>query len=335
MSSKPTFSRYDSKKESQAPEKTLAQRIIPVFDHSDKPNSSRMPTYIRQALTDKTHFASTASSVHDNKLVTVCEEAHCPNRNECWNRGTATFMLLGDTCTRACGFCAVKTGQPDKVDQSEPVRIAQAVAEMALDFVVLTSVNRDELPDGGVTIFAETLIELRKMNSAIGVEFLTPDFRNCQEKAVDIVTDALVKAPFSRTRNGTKDDASDIRLIWGHNIETVPSLYKEVRKGSKYLRSLEMLRLAAEVDQVETKSSIILGLGETEDEVYQVMQDLRANQVSRIALGQYLRPTRYHLPVKEYLSLEKFSDYQTMAEELGFSWVKSGPMVRSSYHAED
>ena len=312
-------------------QKTPAQRIIPVFDHSDRPNSSRMPSYIRQALTDKTNFASTASSVHENKLVTVCEEAHCPNMNECWNRGTATFMLLGDTCTRACGFCAVKTGSPDKVDQTEPVRIAQAVEEMDLDFVVLTSVNRDELPDGGAAIFAESLLELRKRNSSIGVEFLTPDFRNCQEKAVDIVTQALKVAPFSRTKDGN----SDIKLIWGHNIETVPSLYKEVRKGSKYERSLDMLRLAAEVDEVETKSSIILGLGETEDEVYQVMQDLRANQVSRIALGQYLRPTRYHLPVKEYLSLEQFSTYQTMAEELGFTWVKSGPMVRSSYHAED
>ncbi len=308
------------------PNRTVAQRIIPIFDHSDKPNSSRMPTFIRQALTDKTHFASTAASVHGNKLVTVCEEAHCPNQNECWNRGTATFMLLGDTCTRACGFCAVKTGQPEKVDLSEPVRIAQAVAEMALDFVVLTSVNRDELPDGGAGIFAETFIELRKMNAAIGVEFLTPDFRNCQEKAVDIVTQALEVAASSERA---------FSLIWGHNIETVPSLYKEVRKGSKYERSLDMLRLAGEVTGVQTKSSIILGLGETENEVYQVMQDLRANQVNRIALGQYLRPTRYHLPVKEYLSLEQFSVYEVMAEELGFSWVKSGPMVRSSYHAED
>lgn len=306
---------------------TPAKRIIPVFDHSDKPNSSRMPTYIRQALTDKTHFSETASSVHDNKLVTVCEEAHCPNRNECWNRGTATFMLLGDTCTRACGFCAVKTGSPDSVDQSEPVRIAQAVSEMALDFVVLTSVNRDELPEGGATIFANTLLELRKMNSAIGVEFLTPDFRNCQEKAIDIVTEILAVAPYT--------GEAPVRLIWGHNIETVPSLYKEVRKGSKYERSLEMLRLSAEVAQVETKSSIILGLGESEQEVYDVMQDLRANQVSRIALGQYLRPTRYHLPVKEYVPLEQFAEYEKMAQELGFSWVKSGPMVRSSYHAED
>ncbi len=314
---------------------TPAKRIIPVFDHSHKANSSRMPTYIRQALTDKTHFSETAASVHEHQLVTVCEEAHCPNRNECWNRGTATFMLLGDTCTRACGFCAVKTGTPDSVDHSEPARIAQAVSEMALNFVVLTSVNRDELPEGGAAIFASTLVELRKMNPAIGVEFLTPDFRACQEQAVAIVTEALAIAPYLSKEQAKDSGKEDIRLIWGHNIETVPSLYKEVRKGSKYERSLEMLRLAAEVAQVETKSSIILGLGETEDEVYQVMQDLRANQVSRIALGQYLRPTRYHLPVKEYLALDQFSEYEKMAQELGFSWVKSGPMVRSSYHAED
>jgi lipoic acid synthetase len=331
MTNDPEHKPIVTKKAHQQAAVTPAQRFIPIFDHSDKPNGSRMPSYIRQALTSKTNFSSTAASVHENKLVTVCEEAHCPNMNECWNRGTATFMLLGDTCTRACGFCAVKTGKPDKVDQTEPARIAQAVAEMALDFVVLTSVNRDELADGGATIFAETLTELRKMDAAIGVEFLTPDFRNCQEKAVDIITQALETAPYSAEGTHTKDS----RLIWGHNIETVPSLYKEVRKGSKYQRSLDMLRLASEVKRVETKSSIILGLGENEDEVYQVMQDLRVNQVSRIALGQYLRPTRYHLPVKEYLSLEQFAKYESMAKALGFGWVKSGPMVRSSYHAED
>ncbi len=306
---------------------TAAQRIIPVFDHSDKPNASRMPTYIRQALTEKTQYSSTAASVHNNKLVTVCEEAHCPNRNECWNRGTATFMLLGDTCTRACGFCAVKTGRPDHVDISEPERIAKAVSEMNLDFVVLTSVNRDELADGGAQIFANTLVALRKNNPSIGVEFLTPDFRACQEKAIDIVSEALLTTHCSRS--------DEIQLIWGHNIETVPSLYKEVRKGSQYERSLSMLSLASELEQVETKSSIILGLGETIDEVIQVMQDLRENQVDRIALGQYLRPTKYHLPVKEYLSLEQFAEYESIAKQLGFSWVKSGPMVRSSYHAED
>ncbi len=306
---------------------TPAKRFIPVFDHSSQANGSRMPTYIRQALTEKTNYSSTASSVHNNKLVTVCEEAHCPNRNECWNRGTATFMLLGDTCTRACGFCAVKTGRPDSVDSTEPQRIAQAVAEMDLDFVVLTSVNRDELEDGGAHIFAETMQALRTDNAAIGVEFLTPDFRECQEQAVDIVQKALSDLPFSRNDN--------IKLIWGHNIETVPSLYKVVRKGSQYERSLKMLSLISDMHQVETKSSIILGLGETKQEVIEVMQDLRENYVDRIALGQYLRPTKYHLPVKEYLSLELFSEYEKIAKDLGFTWVKSGPMVRSSYHAED
>ena len=306
---------------------TPAKRFIPVFDHSNQVNGSRMPTYIRQALTEKTNYSATANSVHNNKLVTVCEEAHCPNRNECWNRGTATFMLLGDTCTRACGFCAVKTGQPDSVDSTEPARIAQAVAEMGLDFVVLTSVNRDELADGGAHIFADTLRALRTDNAAIGVEFLTPDFRSCQEQAIEIVAQAIVELPF------TRDD--HIKLIWGHNIETVPSLYKLVRKGSKYERSLKMLNLISKMEQVESKSSIILGLGETKQEVIQVMQDLRENHVDRIALGQYLRPTKYHLPVKEYLSLELFDEYESIAKELGFSWVKSGPMVRSSYHAED
>ena len=306
---------------------TPAKRFIPVFDHSNLSNGSRMPTYIRQALSEKTNYSATADSVHKNKLVTVCEEAHCPNRNECWNRGTATFMLLGDTCTRACGFCAVKTGQPGFVDSSEPKRIAQAVAEMALDFVVLTSVNRDELADGGAHIFAETLKALRMDNAAIGVEFLTPDFRNCQAQAIDIITETLADLPFRR------DD--ELKLIWGHNIETVPSLYKVVRKGSKYERSLKMLELISDMADVETKSSIILGLGETKDEVVEVMQDLRDNNVSRIALGQYLRPTKYHLPVKEYLSLELFAEYENIAQDLGFSWVKSGPMVRSSYHAED
>jgi lipoic acid synthetase len=318
---------------SSSPKMTSGQRIIPVFDHSDQPNATRMPSYIRQALTSKTHFADTAASVHDNRLVTVCEEAHYPNRSECWNRGTATFMLLGDTCTRACGFCAVKTGRPDAVDLSEPVRVAQAVAEMALDFVVLTSVNRDELPEGGATIFAQTLLQLRQQNPSIGVEFLTPDFRNVQPQAVEIVTQSLLDAPFIDSQNTVAKNP--IRLIWGHNIETVPSLYKQVRKGSQYQRSLTMLRLAAEMTGVETKSSLILGLGETEQEVFQVLQDLRAHAVQRIALGQYLRPTRYHLPVKQYVSLEQFSHYEIMAKELAISWVKSGPIVRSSYHAED
>jgi lipoic acid synthetase len=306
---------------------TAAKRNIPVFDHSAQANATRMPTWIRQAITRKTHYAATSSSVHNNKLTTVCEEARCPNQNECWNRGTATFMLLGDTCTRACGFCAVKTGRPGMLDRHEPVRVAQSVAELELDFVVLTSVNRDELVDGGVQIFADTLMALRKQNPSVGVEFLTPDFRACQENALLVVVEALRQSPYT--------GENPIRLIWGHNVETVPSLYKQVRKGSSYKRSLRLLQRVGELDHIETKSSLMLGLGETQDEVFQVMQDLRNSKVERLALGQYLRPTRYHLPVREYVPLDRFASYEKMAKSMGFSWVKSGPMVRSSYHAEE
>ena len=306
---------------------TPANRPVPVFDHSAKANASRMPTWIRQAITRENHYAGTAASVHGNLLTTVCEEARCPNQNECWNRGTATFMLLGDTCTRACGFCAVKTGRPGTLDVDEPARVARAVSEMGLDYVVLTSVNRDELPDGGAQIFANTLLALRQHNASVGVEFLTPDFRACQDKAVKIITDALLNSPY----NGDKPT----RLIWGHNVETVPSLYKTVRKGSNYTRSLQLLQQAGELPYVETKSSLMLGLGETEEEVLKVMQDLRERKVRRLSLGQYLRPTRYHLPVIEYVPLKRFEALESSAKSMGFEWVKSGPMVRSSYHAEE
>ena len=278
--------------------------------------------WIRQSLGQGPTYQSTAQAVHDNRLYTVCEEAACPNRGECWSRGTATFMLLGDTCTRACGFCAVRTGQPPVYDEQEPRRVAEAVERMGLDYVVLTSVNRDELPDGGATIFAETLKELRARRADIGLEILTPDFRGCQENARERIVPAA-------------GEGEGVRLVWGHNVETVPSLYKQVRKGSDYRRSLDLLALAAECPGVEAKSSLMLGLGEEYDEVLQVLKDLRAMGVTRLALGQYLRPTRYHLPVREYLSQEAFAEYGEAAKDLGFTWVKSGPMVRSSYHAEE
>ncbi len=293
--------------------------VIPVFDHSAQPNAGRMPTWVRQSLAEG-DYAATAKTVSAHGLHTVCEEARCPNRGECWSRGTATFMLLGDTCTRACGFCAVKTGRPGTVDSDEPRRVAEAVIGMGLDYVVLTSVNRDELPDGGAGIFAETLRELRQRKPAIGIEVLTPDFRGCQEQAIALLSEAL---------------GEDGRLVWGHNVETVPSLYQMVRKGAKYDRSLRLLQLAAALPRVEAKSALMLGLGESFDEVVSVLRDLRAVGVERVALGQYLRPTRYHLPVLEYVTPEQFQRYGAAAKELGFSWVKSGPMVRSSYHAEE
>ncbi len=292
---------------------------IPVFDHSAESNVGRMPPWVRQSLAAG-GYSETAQQVHGNHLITVCEEARCPNRGECWGRGTATFMLLGDTCTRACGFCAVKTGRPDGVDEDEPQRLVEAVKAMSLDYLVLTSVNRDDLPDGGAGIFATTLHGLREVQPALGLEVLTPDFRNCQEPAVQLLADALGSEGF---------------LVWGHNVETVPSLYKTVRKGAKYERSLRMLELAALHPQMEAKSALMLGLGEREDEVEAVMRDLRSAGVSRLALGQYLRPTRYHLPVKAYIEPAQFAAYEQTARAMGFSWVKAGAMVRSSYHAEE
>ncbi len=291
---------------------------IPVFDHSAEPNVSRMPSWIRQSLGGE-GYSSTAQAVHRNGLNTVCEEARCPNKGECWSRGTATFMLLGDTCTRACGFCAVKTGRPGTVDSDEPRRIVEAVKGMGLEYVVLTSVNRDELDDGGAGIYAATLKGLREAMPELGIEVLTPDFRGCQEQAVAQLREAMVGG----------------HLVWGHNVETVPSLYKTVRKGSRYERSLELLALAAAEPRVEAKSALMLGLGEGFDEVVAVMRDLRSAGVSRLSLGQYLRPSKYHLPVREYIEPETFAAYEREARALGFSWVKAGAMVRSSYHAEE
>jgi lipoic acid synthetase len=295
------------------------EQYIPVFDHSAEANVSRMPGWVRQSLAGD-NYSETAGLVHGNRLTTVCEEARCPNRGECWGRGTATFMLLGDTCTRACGFCAVKTGRPGTVDEDEPRRIVEAIERLGLEYVVLTSVNRDELPDGGSGIFAATLKGLRERMPELGLEVLTPDFRGCQGQALEALKQAI---------------GEDGQLVWGHNVETVPSLYKTVRKGAKYERSLRMLELAAAESNMEAKSALMLGLGESFDEVVAVMHDLRDAGVSRLALGQYLRPTRYHLPVKEYVEPARFAEYEQVANELGFAWVKAGAMVRSSYHAEE
>ena len=302
------------------------QKIIPVFDHSEEANVSRMPSWIRQRLGGGQIYQETHRAIHHNALNTVCEEAACPNRGECWSRGTATMMLLGDVCTRACGFCNVKTGKPEWFDDDEPRRVAEAVHEMGLHYVVLTSVNRDDMPDGGARIFAETLIALREQKPDIGVEFLTPDFKRCQENAISIVLDALDKV---------RSVPGETQLVWGHNVETVPALYRAVRKGADYKTSLSLLEKAAVQNGVEAKSAIMLGLGETEQEVNGVLKDLRDAGVQRVSLGQYLRPSRYHLPVKRYLEPDEFDVYAKLAHELGFSWVKAGPLVRSSYHAEE
>jgi lipoic acid synthetase len=225
------------------------------------PNAARMPVWIRQNLGRERHYPGTAAAVHGHGLHTVCEEARCPNRGECWSRGTATFMLLGDTCTRACAFCSVKTGRPTWSDADEPRRVAQACLDLGLNFVVLTSVNRDDLDDGGAGCFAETLRELRLGKPDMGVEFLTPDFRDVQDQAAGLFNATLARLP----------DACRRDLIWGHNMETVPRLYKEARKGAKYERSLDLLALAARQPNMEAKSALMLGLGETRDEVLAVL----------------------------------------------------------------
>ncbi len=288
-------------------------------------NVTRMPPWIRQNLGREALYPATARQVLDARLHTVCEEARCPNKGECWSRGTATFMLLGDTCTRACGFCAVKTGKPDWFDRDEPRRVAEAALGMDLNFVVLTSVNRDDMADGGANAFADTLRELRLRRADIGVEFLTPDFRNTQDNAAHLFAETLANLPEGTSR----------ALIWGHNIETVPRLYREARKGAKYERSLDLLQRAACLTGVEAKSALMLGLGETREEVLAVLADLRRAGVSRLSLGQYLRPTRAHLPVIDYIHPEVFAEYEGAARDLGFAWVKAGPLVRSSYYAEE
>lgn len=289
-----------------------------------KPNAMRMPSWIRYGLGTGKDYGKTDIAIRQQALHTVCEEARCPNRGECWSAGTATLMLLGDRCTRACGFCSVKTEKPLPLDQQEPDRVVKAVSDMALSYVVLTSVTRDDLADGGAGIFASSLIKLRQMNPDIGVEFLTPDFYRCQDRAFELIGAAL-----------DHETGSHPKLVWGHNMETVPRLYRTARKAASYERSLELLERAAAMPEVEAKSAMMLGLGETESEVMQVLEDLRKRGIQRLALGQYLRPSLKHLPVQEYIHPEQFNKYETAALDLGFSWVKAGPLVRSSYHAEE
>jgi lipoic acid synthetase len=303
---------------------------IPIISAESRvPNRTRMPVWIRQNLGRDADYGKTNLAVQENRLHTVCEEAKCPNRGECWSRGTATFMLLGDTCTRACGFCSVKTGKPAWLDANEPIRVAEAVMGLNLNYIVLTSVNRDDLEDGGAWVFAESLRQLRQRQPDIGVEFLTPDFRNVQTEAVRIIMDAV------RTHALPPSPFPLPDLVWGHNVETVPRLYKTARKGSQYERSLELLEKAAKQPGVEAKSALMLGLGETREEVLEVLKDLRSIGVQRVSLGQYLRPSLDNLPVVEYIHPDVFNEYENEARALGFGWVKAGPLVRSSYFAEE
>ncbi len=261
------------------------------------------------------NYAAVRTLLRGQALHTVCEEAHCPNMGECWNRRTATFLILGDICTRGCRFCAVTKGKPAAVDQDEPERLAQAVETMGLRYVVVTSVDRDDLPDGGAGIFARTIERIRARKPDCGIEVLVPDFQGKRESVAAVVA--------------ARPD------VFNHNVETVPSLYRRARPGSRYERSLEVLRFAKELDgTMLTKTGLMVGLGETWDEVLQVMAGARQNHVDILTIGQYLRPSEWHLPIARYYTPQEFADLQVEGMRMGFRHVESAPLVRSSYHAD-
>ena len=276
----------------------------------------KKPNWIRSKLSNSKEFFLTKTIVNKNNLVTVCQEANCPNITECWSKRHATFMIMGDTCTRACAFCDVKTGKPGKLDNLEPIKISQAVKKLNLKHVVITSVDRDDLDDGGSQHFYEVINQTRKSNPNTTIEVLTPDFLRKGE-AYKKVIDA-------------KPD------VFNHNIETVPSLYLKVRPGSRYFASLELLKKAKMINKkIFTKSGIMVGLGEKKDEILQVMDDLKAADVDFLTIGQYLQPSVRHHPLDRYYTPEEFDELGSIAKAKGFLLVSSSPLTRSSYHADE
>ena len=285
-------------------------KVIPTVDLPTKPD------WIRVKMPISPEVSRIKSLLRKHKLASVCEEAQCPNLGECFSGGTATFMIMGEICTRRCPFCDVAHGRPNPLDENEPRELAEAIAEMKLKYVVVTSVDRDDLRDGGAQHFADCIRETRVRSPKIRIEVLVPDFRGRMEVALDIL----------------EREAPD---VFNHNLETVPSLYKQVRPGSDYAWSLELLKKYKQRrPDVLTKSGLMLGLGETAEELKQVMRDMRAHDIDMITLGQYLQPSRNHLPVSRFVPPQEFEDYGRYAEELGFKSVASGPLVRSSYHAD-
>ena len=274
------------------------------------------PSWIRAKLPASPEISRIKQILRKHKLASVCEEAACPNLGECFSGGTATFMIMGEICTRRCPFCDVAHGRPNALDENEPRELAEAIAEMQLKYVVITSVDRDDLRDGGAQHFADCIRETRKRSEGIRIEVLVPDFRGRMDVALDIL----------------EQEAPD---VFNHNLESVPSLYKKIRPGSDYQWSLDLLKKYKQRrPDVLTKSGLMLGLGETADELIQVMKDMRAHNIDMITLGQYLQPSRDHLPVDRFVTPEEFDEFGRIAEELGFKSVASGPMVRSSYHAD-
>ena len=289
--------------------------------HPEKENKpinpiKKKPNWIRSKLINSKEFFLTKTIVNNNNLTTVCQEANCPNITECWSKRHATFMIMGDTCTRACAFCDVKTGIPKPLDELEPIKIANAVKKLELRHVVITSVDRDDLEDGGSNHFSNVIIRTRQINPNTTIEVLTPDF--------------LRKGNSYKRVLEAKPD------VFNHNIETVPSLYLKVRPGSRYFSSLELLKNAKKIDKnIFTKSGIMVGLGETRDEILQVMDDLKAADVDFLTIGQYLQPSVKHFPLDRYYTPKEFEDLGTIAKAKGFLLVSSSPLTRSYYHADD
>ena len=289
--------------------------------HPEKENKpinpiKKKPEWIRSKLSNSKEFFLTKTIVNKNNLVTVCQEANCPNITECWSKRHATFMIMGDTCTRACAFCDVKTGKPNKLDDLEPIKISQAVKKLNLKHVVITSVDRDDLVDGGSNHFFEVINQTRKTNPNTTIEVLTPDFLRKGEA-------------YKKVLEANPD-------VFNHNIETVPSLYLKVRPGSRYFASLELLKNAKKINKkVFTKSGIMVGLGENKDEILQVMDDLKSADVDFLTIGQYLQPSVKHFPLERSYPPDEFKDLGDIAKAKGFLLVSSSPLTRSSYHADE
>lgn len=282
--------------------------------NADRPSGTK-PDWIRVKAPNSRGYEETRDIVRKLHLTTVCEEAGCPNIGECWTKSHATFMIMGEVCTRACAFCNVATGKPNELNPMEPTKVAVGVQKMGLKHVVVTSVDRDDLPDGGAAHFIKTIEEIRRLAPTTTIEILTPDFKN---KAG--ATEAVAKA---------RPD------VFNHNLETVPRLYPSVRPGARYFTSLALLQTVKQVDpSIFTKSGLMVGLGETREEIGQVMDDLRAADVDFITLGQYLQPTPKHAPVDRFVTPDEFKDYEAMAKAKGFLMVSATPLTRSSYHAD-
>lgn len=279
--------------------------------------NSRFPSWLKRRLGAGGMFSHTQKTLEKLGLETICTNANCPNRGDCWSRGTATVLILGNICTRNCRFCSVGHGRPLPPDPTEPQRVADLAREMNLRYLVITSVDRDDLPDGGAGHFRHVIQTCRQQIPQIEFELLVPDFRDCQDRALEILSDVR---PF----------------VFGHNVETVPQLYSKARPGGDYQRSLDLLKMARDRwPDTQTKSALMLGLGETEDQIREVLKDLRRVGCDRVAIGQYLKPDKNCLDVAEFVPPEKFDQWAEEARQSGFSWVMASPFTRSSYHAEE